>query len=115
MVRPKIDQSKRKKRTVSFRLTDTEFARLSYKAAVANLPVSRLARRLALSNLKTLVLRTEKRCDPALIKQLQHIGHNLNQLTKNAHIFGRVSIQVEELCVRIDALIDEAIGKEDGF
>jgi len=51
-------------------------------------------------------------CDPALIVQLNHIGHNLNQLVKNAHTFGHISPEVDRLCRIISDLINQAIEKE---
>lgn len=104
----------RKTRILSFRVTESEFMRLSHKAAAADLPVNALARKLSVSQVEKLVVEASQRHDPALVKQLYYIGHNLNQLVKNAHIFGRVSPRIEELCRRIDALMDEAIKAEDG-
>lgn len=103
----------RKTRIISFRVTDSEFMRLSHKAASADLPVNSLARRLTLSQVEKLVIKASRNHDPALVKQLYYIGHNINQLVKNAHIFGRVSPRIEELCRRIDALMDEAMAQED--
>ena len=59
------------------------------------------------------MVKTQRGHDPVLIKQLYHLGVNLNQLTKNAHIFKRVSPKVEELCHRIEVLMDEALGEGD--
>lgn len=113
MVRPK-KKGGRKVHTLSFRITEAEFMRLSHRASVVNLPVHQLARRLVLSRAKRLVVKTTRRTDPALVKQLYHIGVNLNQLAKNSHIFKRVSPQVDRLCARIEALMDEALDQEKG-
>ncbi len=102
----------RKTRIVSFRLTERDFLRLAHKAASAHLRPGELARRLVLSKLERLVIKTCGQHNPAVVKQLHHIGHNLNQLVKNAHIFGRVSPHIEGLCRRIEAVLDGAIGKE---
>lgn len=112
MARPKTTRARRKAHVVSFRISDADFFCLSHKAAAANLSVSALARKLALSRLPEIAIQNVASCDPALLKQLYHIGHNLNQLVKNAHIFKRVSPQVESLCQRIEILMDEAIGKD---
>ena len=112
MTRPKSDQASRKSRVVSFRLTETQFARLAYKAAAANVRVNDLARQLTLSGQGRLSIAVDERSDPALIKQLHHIGHNLNQLVKNAHIFGRVSPKVNELCDQIGQIVHHAVEKE---
>lgn len=77
-----------------------------------DLTVNELARELVLSKVDTLIIKAEKKSDPALIKQIYHIGHNLNQLVKNAHIFGRVSPRIEQLCERIEKLMDQALEEE---
>jgi len=112
MARPHQSQHARKSRVVSFRLTDAEFTRLAHKAAAANLRIHDLARRLTLSNDSAVEVETIRRTDPMLISQLNRIGHNLNQLVKNAHIFGRVSPQIDALCRKIDHIIDEAVQGE---
>ncbi|MDB4438546.1 MobC family plasmid mobilization relaxosome protein [bacterium] len=114
MVRPKKERAGRKVHTISFRVTEGEFIRLSHRASVVHLTVHQLARSLVLSRVKRLVVKTERRTDPMLVKQLYHIGINLNQLAKNSHIFGRVSPQVESLCVRIEALMDEVLDEQKG-
>ena len=114
MVRPKKKREGRKVHTISFRVTEAEFLRLSHRASVVHLPVHQLARRLVLSRLKRLVVKTNRRTDPVLVKQLYHIGVNINQLAKNSHIFKRVSPQVESLCIRIQALMDEALDEQKG-
>ncbi len=101
-----------KTRNVSFRLTEAEYARLAHQATTANMRVNHLARKLTTSKAKRLTITTHQSHDPALIRQLYHIGHNLNQLTKAAHL-GRISPQIEALCQRIDTLMNRAIGKED--
>jgi hypothetical protein len=114
MVRPRMEKFERKSRKISFRLTEAEFVRLTHRAAAADLPVHQLARDLTMMKVKRLVVKRERRHDPVLIKQLYAIGVNLNQLTKNAHIFKRVSPKVEDLCFRIEALMNEALGEEEG-
>ena len=44
-----------------------------------------------------LVIQTYRACDPAFLKRIDQIGHNLNQIVKNAHIFGRVSPLIDQL------------------
>ena len=98
-------------RKIGYRLSQADYTRLAHLAATANLSVNQLARFLALTRLESIVIEAEHTCNPALLKQLHHIGHNLNQLVKNAHIFGRISPQVEELCRRIDRIIDESVAE----
>lgn len=112
MARPRTPDERRMSRVVRFRLTEGDYSLLARKAESANMSVGELARLLALSRVERLVIEAQATHNPALVRQLYHIGHNLNQLTKNAHIFGRIQPRVAALCERIDALMDEALGKE---
>ncbi|BCX48607.1 mobilization protein [Haloferula helveola] len=112
MARPRTPDERRLTRIVRFRLTEADHIRLAREAETVDMSVGELARALTLSRVERLVIEATASHDPALVRQLYHIGHNLNQLTKNAHIFGRIQPRVEALCRRIDALMDEAIGKE---
>ena len=112
MARPRIAPSSRKAHRIVFRLSQAELLPLAQKAAAMDLSVNEAARKLVLSRVERVVVDVGHTHDPALVKQLHHIGHNLNQLVKNAHIFGRVSPRVEQLCDRIDRLMDEVIRKE---
>lgn len=112
MVRPlKVN---RRNRIVSFRLTESEFLQLSHQAAAANLRANALARELVLSKALRLVIKTHARHDPALVKQLYHISHNLNQITKAVHL-GRISSQIEQLCQSIENIMDEAMGEDNEY
>lgn len=115
MARPKSHHSRLMTRRIVFRITEGEFLRLAHKATALNMKVNAAARLLVMIMIERESPRSngESRIDPALLKQLYHIGHNLNQLVKNAHIFGRVSPRIEKLCARIEALMDEAVGKEN--
>ena len=98
MARPTKNADRRRSRHVIFRLTEEEYARLHEKSALAGLTPNELARKLTSKGKRELVVNTHQRVDPALLKRIDRIGQNLNQLVKNAHIFGRVSPQVEGLC-----------------
>lgn len=102
-----------KSRNVSFRLTEAEYAQLAHSAAAADMRPNHLARKLVVSRSAQVSIKTHAACDPALVRQLYHIGHNLNQITKAVHL-GRISPQIETLCQRIEAIMDEAAaGKDD--
>lgn len=109
MPRPKKDTAERRDRQVIFRLTEAEYQRLADKADLAGIAPNDLARQFTQKGGKSLVVKTAGRCDPALLKRIDMIGHNLNQLVKNAHIFGRVSPRVETLCTDIRQIVTEAI------
>ena len=109
MARPPTDSEARRSRQVIFRLTEAEHDLLCDKARQAGLSPNDLARRLIRQGRKRLVILTYRHCDPAFLKRIDQIGHNLNQIVKNAHIFGRVSPLIEQLCQTIDRLISEAL------
>lgn len=112
MARPPTTSDARKSRVISFRVTDSEFARLAHRAATANMRVNDLVRMMALQKAEKLKVETFMRYDPMLISELNRIGNNLNQMVKRFHATGRISPHMEALCNRIDALIDEAIKAE---
>ncbi len=109
MARPPTDAEARRSRQVIFRLTAAEHDQLCDKARQAGLPPNDLARLFTRMGRQRLVIRTYRACDPAFLKRIDQIGHNLNQLVKSAHIFGRVSPLIEPLCRTIDQLISEAL------
>lgn len=109
MSRPRKNAETRRGRQVIFRMTEGEYERLCAEAERAGLTPNELARRLARQARKRLVVRTLRRCDPAFLKRLDRIGQNLNQLVKNAHIFGRISPRVEMLCLAIDEIVSRAL------
>ncbi len=112
MARPKQSREKRRTRVVSFRLTDDEFAELALAAAKSQVQLGELARLMTLSTGKRLVIRVSAACDPALLKQLERIGHNLNQLVRSAHFQGRVPPGVAELCIQIEVIVAKAHAQE---
>jgi hypothetical protein len=112
MSRPTLPHASRKACIVAFRLTPSEFSLLKRKAREAGLRVNQLARITTLKNTNRIVIQTRGTYDPALLKRIERIGHNLNQLVKNAHIFGQVSPQVEGLCVLIEEIITKAATEE---
>lgn len=112
MARPRKPNETRKSRVITFRITETEFNELLSVANVAGMCVNKIARLAALANAGRIVVKTHAKADPALIAKLHRIGHNLNQLVKNAHIFGRVSPRLEELADTIEGIIADAVDQE---
>ncbi len=90
MSRPKKNADTRRSRQVIFRLTEQEYALLSATAERAGLTPNELGRRIIRKVRRRVVINTYRHCDPAFLKRIDQIGHNLNQVVKNAHIFGRV-------------------------
>ena len=108
MPRPPKHPDACKVRVISYRVTDSEHAKLAQRAATANMRINEFAKALALSKSDKLTVETTMRYDPMLINELNRIGTNLNQMVKRFHMTGRVSPKMETLCDRIEALIDEA-------
>lgn len=113
MARPPKQKDLRRSHVISYRLTDSEYARLAHRAAATNTRVNELAKTLALTKSETLKVETFMRYDPMLINELNRIGHNLNQMIKRFHMTGRISPHMEALCDRIDQLIDQAIDEKE--
>lgn len=108
MSRPRKTSDTLKSRQVSFRLTEAEYAQLQILSIRSGLRLNDLARHLIRRGERRLVIRPSRRLDPAFIAQVRAIGHNLNQLCHNAHIFGRVSPKVAEVCEQIRRVVLEA-------
>ena len=103
---------KRLSRSVSFRVNEADYARMSFQASSLGIRVNELARLRALSEKLQMTLKTTRKTDPALISQLIAIGNNLNQMTKRFHMTGRVSPYLEPLFTKIENLIDQAVGED---
>lgn len=112
MPQPKKAPQNLKSRHIIFRVTERKYAKLEQQAIRIGLTVNQLACRRVCDSKPEVVIKTHKRFDPAFIKRLERIGQNLNQLVKNAHIFKRVSPQVEKLCYKIERIISDVIDSE---
>ncbi len=112
MSRPRKQDAAKLSRQVIFRMKDTDYEKLEAQAKLVGMSVNQLARLLTCDRSKQLVIETHSRMDPAYLKRLDKLGHNLNQLVKNAHIFKRVSPKVEELCNQIEQVIFEVVYEE---
>lgn len=108
MVRPKSDPMTHRTYRVTLLLNSSERLRLHFKASALNMKPSSFARATLFESFIHFEQRTN-RFDPVFIQQLHYIGVNLNQIVKNAHIFKRLSPNVEALAERISKLIDEAM------
>ena len=104
-----IRNPNRLSRSISFRLSEADYARVAYQAAAIDMRVNELARLRTLENDRQIIVRSQRSCDPAFIVQLIAIGNNLNQMVKRLHMTGRVSPHIEALCIKIDQIIDAAI------
>lgn len=112
MPRPPKASAAKRSRHVIFRLTEDEYLHLLAVATRAGLQPNHLARMLVVRRNQDIVIATTQRLDPALIKRLERIGCNLNQLVKNAHIFGHVSPTVEAMCEELRRIVQAAMEDE---
>ena len=112
MSRTKKSAPTRHTHQVSFRLTEGEYTKLAITAFRAGVSPSQLARMLVRSRRAKVSVEVLQRTDPALLKRIERIGNNLNQLTKNANIFKRISPTVERVCEEIREILSEAFTQE---
>ena len=112
MSRPPKTEATKMSHQIIFRLKREDYDRLQTQAARVGLSVNQLARKLTRERTHKLVITTYQRMDPIFITRLERLGNNLNQITKNSHIFKRISPNLEKLCHKIEQLIDEAINDE---
>ena len=105
MARPRIKAPQRKTQLIIFRVTPSEYDFLSAVARRAGLSVHTLARHSALSKSKSLVIKRSQASDPALLKRLERIGNNLNQLVRRFHQSGRLSTMLLPLCDEIAKIV----------
>lgn len=112
MARPTKSNASKKSRQIIFRLTEDEYLHLLAVAIKAGMQPNDLARMLVVQRNQDIVVATTQRLDPALIKRLDRIGWNLNQLVKNAHTFGRVPPTVEIMCEDLRRIVRAATDHE---
>ena len=114
MSRPRKQRATRLSRQIAVRLTEAEHAELMDMAHRAGVRPAELARLLIRRRRGNIAFEVSRIPDPAILKRMDRIGWNLNQLVKNAHIFKHVSPNVERLCNEIRALIDGAVTERIG-
>jgi hypothetical protein len=88
-------------RQVSFRLTETEYLRLTAFAERAGVHVNEMARIFTTKGDHEITIARSHSPDPAIVKRLDRIGWNLNQLVKNAHTYQNVPPAAAEVCEEI--------------
>ncbi len=108
MARPRKTHDNRRTHAVIFHLTQSEFEKIEGPALAAGFRTNDFARQLVLAKADTITVSTAPQVDPLLIAQLNHLGHNLNQITRGFHVSGELPQKVEDLCNRIETIIDAA-------
>lgn len=112
MPRPKKSDTTRQSRQVSFRLTEADYAELAEFASKTGVSPGQLARRLVRSRRPKISIEVLQKTDPALLKRIERIGHNLNTISKNAFIFKRISPAIDRVCEEIRDILSEAFTQE---
>ena len=112
MARPSKADTTLLSRQIAVRLTEDEHEELMRIARSAGVRPAELARLLIRRRRGSIVFEVSPTPCPTVLKRLDRIGRNLNQLVKNAHIFKRVSPRVERLCEEITSLILESVSRE---
>jgi hypothetical protein len=105
MARTNTAATIRKTERIAFRLSANHYVELCNAAKDAGVSVNVLARSLALKHGDFLVIRRSLVADPALLKRLERIGNNLNQIVRYAHITGIVDEKIEPLCDQIAEIV----------
>lgn len=109
MARPRKTADTQKSATIIFRITEGELMRLATKAQEGQIRVNELARRLVMSRAEKVTIVTSRKADPAVIKRLERIGNNLNQLVRSAHLKGQISPDIPRLCAHLETIILDEI------
>jgi len=104
MARPQKKEGEKLNRQLPpARCTQAEYILIQSKAAQAGIGISEYLRRTALSG-KVVVQQSQT--DFELLFQLKKIGVNLNQQTRVLHETGRVTDQLWQIWLKLDALLD---------
>ena len=93
---------------VKFRLDDEELSLLRRKLRESNLPMAEYFRRLLVHG-EIKIYPTEFAAD--LQKQVKGVGRNVNQITRLAHISGKVSLETLRQISAAQAKIEQQIGR----
>ena len=83
--------------------TLAEATELRERIAASGLSNSEFLRRAALKS--EVVIHRSAQMDPALIRELNLIGRNLNQLVRKAHLRDQMPPGLEGVCAQIEALV----------
>ncbi len=105
MARPKKAAHEQRGHRFNLRLTAGEIASMSEQAALAGLTAHEFARRRALG-WRVQPANASRRCDPALISELNRIGVNLNQLTRATHLGKDISGEWEDLASELKRALE---------
>jgi len=97
---------------VEARMNESEYFQLRRMARAAGLSVAAFVRKCCLSNEKVRIIDREVIRD--LYREINYIGHNINQITKLANIDKRIDLEslqrVEVWLGEVKRLIDKKLG-----
>ncbi len=109
MPRPRKSDDEARSKVIAFRVTPSEYATLEVGAERAGLRPNEYARQVITEGEVRIEFTEQQSVDPAIIKRIDRIALNVNQLVKNAHIFKRVSPHLEPLCREIREIVFQAV------
>ena len=105
MARPKKSDTETRRHRLYIRVTDHDKKTIEARAATTGLTVSEYLRRMALNGQIEL---HESKADFALVRALDRIGVNLNQITKKLNTTGQLQSHSHAATLtRINVLLDE--------
>lgn len=108
-MRPTKTTETKRSRQVSFRLTEAEYQRLAAVAERVGVRPNDMARTFVTKRDHEITAAPDHSYDPAVVKRLDRVGWNLNQLVRNAHIYKSVPPTAAQLCEEIRALVKAAV------
>ena len=111
MARPRLDEQKRRARTVGVRVTEAEETELRERAQAARLSMGAYLRRRALG--QRVRSAVERRLGAAELRELNRIGVNLNQMARALNS-GAVSspAETQEEVERVGELVAKLLAGE---
>lgn len=105
------DAANRLTRTVKFRVSERDHARLIRRAEAARLRVNELARQLVTGNARRNI--DAPALDPSVVLLLQDIGLRLRRIRAGIGFDPGLCARIDDLCRRIENLMDHAAAGAD--
>jgi len=108
--RPKVNPADKKSIAITIRLTPVEFARIRARLKAANF--TSMTEFIIYSALNNIIVQHFLRSDVEFVKDIAKMGNNLNQIARQANIFGfpAVADAATDLIAQIREVV-QAIGR----
>lgn len=112
MGRPVKQEHEKRSEVVQTRVTLAEHEHMRGAAEAAGLSVSDYLRRRACGYMVTTGA-ARRSVDPALVSELNRIGVNLNQITRNIHSGRRLRLHAKEVLRELETVLKVVVSGED--